>query len=184
MSLDGRPVVDQSRLPPERIGGENSTSKLDAVGCVLSSFTMALSHISGVDRDPVQLNRELVAAGAFANDGASLNLESAAQAAGVEVSRKIEMWEPGAVSVIDTALENGEAVLLRVDHKGDPGGDHTVLITGKNADGTYRGIDPAGGYEVTMVEDADGNLVGRGWREYTATDFRVISDRVDEQIAP
>jgi hypothetical protein len=134
---------------------------------------MALSKLTGVDRDPAQLNVELRDKGAF--EGGDLRLDKAAEIEGVQVTRPIEFWEPGAIQELDRAIDAGEPVLLRVDHTGDDTGDHTVLITGRNPDGSYRGIDPAGGYQLTMVKDSGGNLVGAGWREYRALSFRSMT---------
>ena len=65
--------------------------------------------------------------------------------------------------------------MVRVDYKDGPAGDHTIVLTHKNPDGSYGGVDPAGGRAVTMRPDAHGNLVGDGWRHYAATALTFVA---------
>lgn len=172
-SVSGVPVLDQSKLPRTQLG-ESSTATLSRQGCVLTSFAMVASKLTGQTQDPVALNDKLRDAGAFVDGTGMLNLDSAAKTLGLEAHR-VDVHHPGALSGLDQALRNGEPVMVRVDYKGGPEGDHTIVLTHKNPDGSYGGIDPAGGRAVTMRADANGNLVGDGWRHYNATALTFVS---------
>jgi lysozyme family protein len=57
-------------------------------------------------------------------------------------------------------LGKGKPVVIGVDRTGDSRTDHWMTVTGKNADGSYRVNDPAGGKTITM-EMRNGKLVSR-----------------------
>lgn len=175
--VGGVPVLDQSKLPREQLG-ESSTATLRGQGCVLTSLAMVASKLTGEAQEPVALNDKLKAAGAFVDGTGMLDVSKAAAVLGLAASR-VEMHAPGALDGLDRSLRRGEPVMLRVDYKNGPEGDHTVVLTGRNADGSYTGIDPAGGRAVTMRADADGNLVGDGWRHYTATAYTTVTPASD-----
>ena len=71
--------------------------------------------------------------------------------------------------------EMNQRLIAGVDYNDDGMGDHTVLLTGINPDGSFRGVDPAGKIAVNMKADANENINGVGWRKYTAIDFRIVT---------
>jgi len=179
-SVGGVPVLDQSKLPKTRLG-ESKTATLSGQGCVLTSLAMVASKLKGEPQDPVALNDTLRDAGAFVDGTGMLNVGTAAGALGLE-AHAVAIGDPGALSGLDGALRRGEPVMVRVDYKGGPGGDHTVVLTHRNPDGSYGGIDPAGGRAVLMRPDAHGNLIGDGWRHYTATGLTFVATPDDDDI--
>jgi len=178
--LGGVPVLDQNKLPVGHLG-ESSTASLRGQGCVLTSFAMVASKLTGEPQDPAALNDKLKDAGAFVDGTGMLNVSKAAAVLGLE-SSAVDSHAPGALAGVDSALRRGEPVMVRVDYKNDAKGDHTIVLTGRNPDGSYSGIDPAGGRAVTMRPDADGNLVGEGWQHYKATAYTMVSPSSDFEM--
>ena len=147
-SVAGVPILDQSKLPRLQLG-ESKTATLSGQGCVLTSFAMVASKLKGEVQDPVALNDTLREYGAFVDGTGMLNVGNAARVLGLE-AHHVDIHQPGALPGLDQALRNGEPVMVRVDYKDGPAGDHTIVLTHKNPDGSYGGVDPAGGRAVTM----------------------------------
>jgi peptidoglycan hydrolase-like protein with peptidoglycan-binding domain len=169
--LDGYPVYDQNDNKG-RLG--LGTAYLSEKGCIVTSLAMAVSKTGGETISPEEMNQRLIAGGAFAPGQGALQWNKGAEVAGVDI-RKVPMDEPGAVETLKTALRAGNPVMMRVDYNGDGMGDHTVLLTGINPDGSFRGVDPAGKIAVNMKADTNENINGVGWRKYTAIDFRIVT---------
>jgi peptidoglycan hydrolase-like protein with peptidoglycan-binding domain len=172
-TVDGVPVMDQNKLPRTQLG-ESKDATMSGQGCVLTAFAMVASKLKGEVQDPVALNDAFREQGAFERGSGRLKVGDAAQSLGLKAD-SVKIHDPGALSALDASLRSGEPVMVRVDYKGDADGDHTIVLTRRNPDGSYSGIDPAGGGSVTMRADVNGNLVGDGWRHYSATALTFVS---------
>lgn len=141
---------------------------------------MALSKISRVHVDPAVLNDDLLQSGAFLKDTGQLNLDKAATVVGIAITPALQPDAPGLAGHLTQLSFDQASLLVRVDYEpADGDGNHTILLTSVTPDGTFHGIDPAGGFEIEMVFDANGNLVGHGSKEFRATSLRIVEARDD-----
>jgi len=170
-TFDGVPVTNQNDLSGN-VRLNHVGASLSSKGCVLTSFAMVLSKATGVHVDPERLNDELAGTGAFM--GGSLVIPEAARLVGLQASEKLDPHAPGFPEALKQLNFDQGVLLVRVDYEPvNGGGDHTVIFTSYE-DGVFHGIDPAGGFEIQATFDGDGNLVGRGAREFMITNMRII----------
>jgi hypothetical protein len=176
--LDGYPAIIMARQDSsEPLGNTTNAAKFNLTiqGCVITSFAMAASKLTGQPVTPAGLNADK---SNFAPGSADFNIAVSAAKHGLTHTR-MDLSDPGAVDVLRKKVDAGNPVLLRVDFTRGPEGDHTVLITGRTGN-TLRGIDPAGGRSVEMTIESDGSIRGAGWRYYQAVSFIAVS-KVDKQ---
>ncbi len=110
-----------------------SSSKLRARGCAVSSMAMALSGATGKEINPGQLDAYLDKHGGY--DGQNnLHWAVAGQAAGVETSRVMR----ASLTDIENKLAANRPVVLGVDYKAKdkdkPGAEHWITVTGTAMD--------------------------------------------------
>jgi peptidoglycan hydrolase-like protein with peptidoglycan-binding domain len=169
-----------------RIG--NSGKTIRQVGCMMTSFAMASTAITGnKDMNPARANDLIKSRGGFV--GASLSTDRAANALGMRMVGRIGTHNSSPQQLqnrIDQSLQAGRPCVLGVDYRKGSGGtgngtgvDHWVTITGKNADGSYNCVDPAGGRTFTLRPGRNGLLEGNsplGNKHYVAKEA-VLLDR-------
>ena len=73
-------------------------------------------------------------------------------------------------------LDAGRPVVAGVDYRrgrssGFSAADHFITITGRNADGSYTAVDPAGGHEITLRSDGNGMLRGGRNNRYRVSEM-------------
>jgi len=155
-------VVPMSQLDwADQLGNGDRTIRQS--GCCLTALTMAAGKITGEQGlNPRIANERIRAAGGFS--GADLLLDRAASTLGVKVTGRSAITSCNSEKLygqMDQSLAEGRPILAGVDYKsgnssGMSNADHFVTITGKNPDGSYRAIDPAGGKEITFRKGKDG----------------------------
>lgn len=160
-------VVPMSQLDYNSQLG-NGSRTIRQAGCFMTSMTMAASRITGdTSLNPAVANQRIRAAGGYS--GSNLNAPRAAEALGMRMTSR-DAVTPGnqqrMITNLDRSLEQGRPVVAGVDYKGGSSSgvsnaDHFVTITGRNADGSYSAIDPAGGREITFRRGEDGYLHAR-----------------------
>ncbi len=143
----------------------NGGHTIRSAGCYLTALTMASSKITGDQSlNPSIANQRVRAAGGFS--GSNLLVDKAANALGMNVTGRQAFTPSNAsqmVSQLDANLDAGRPVVAGVDYKSGSSSstsnaDHFLTITGRNEDGSYTAIDPAGGHEITFERAADGSL--------------------------
>lgn len=159
-------VVPMSQLDyNEKLGAGNLTIR--KAGCFLTSLTMAATKITGqTDLDPAKASRLIKDKGGFV--GSNLRSDRAADALGMKIVSRSAISPSNAskkLTEVDQSLADGRPVVAGVDYKTGQSSafskaDHFITIVGKNADGTYKAIDPAGGKEITLTRGSDGMLRG------------------------
>ena len=143
----------------------NGGQTIRSAGCYMTALTMAASKITGDQSlNPSVANQRIRAAGGYS--GSNLIVDRAANALGMNVVDR-QAYTAGnqreLISALDNSLEQGRPVVAGVDYKSGSSSstsdaDHFLTITGRNADGTYSAIDPAGGHEITFEQAPDGTL--------------------------
>jgi peptidoglycan hydrolase-like protein with peptidoglycan-binding domain len=166
----------------------NSNKTIRQVGCMMTSFAMASTAITGnAQMNPAEANRRITAAGGFV--GALLVPDKAAAALGMRVTGRVGTHNSSAGAMqqrLDAALAAGRPAVVGVDYRAGSGGtgngngvDHWMTITGKNPDGSYTAVDPAGGRPMTLRVGPNGLLEGNaplGNKHYVAKEM-VFLDR-------
>ncbi len=140
-------------------------------GCMMSAYAMASTGLTGRDTNPAAANDAIKRAGGFSGSG--LIGPTAARALGMREVQRTGTHSTSTQNMkntIDAALAKGQAVVLGVDYKAGSNGtsngtgvDHWLTVVGKDPQGNYLVLDPAGGKQITMHADANGMLTGRGW---------------------
>jgi LysM repeat protein len=153
-----------------------------AIGCAMTTVTMALDGITGQKMTPKEMNEFLRKNGGY-DRGGSVNWEVMGKAARPPVGVKRQPEGSYGPKQIDAELAAGRPVAIHVDYHGKNGakgpdgkGDHWILITGKTADGHYTANDPAGGKQITMHEE-NGKLVADSGKPYVSTGGAVTFSR-------
>ncbi|RYZ44681.1 MAG: hypothetical protein EOO72_05650, partial [Myxococcaceae bacterium] len=117
------------------------------------------SALSGETVTPAEMDRHLDANGGY-DKNSNVVWEKTTSAVKTQppitTSREFKQ-RPGD---LDQHLAKGKPVVIGVDRTGDGKTDHWMTVTGKNADGSYRVNDPAGGKTITM-EMRNGKLASR-----------------------
>lgn len=146
----------------------NGGRTIRQAGCFLTSLAMASSRITGdTSLNPATANSRVRAAGGFS--GSNLNAPRAAEALGMRMTGRSAVTggnQQRMMRELDRNLDAGRPVVVGVDYKGGASSgvssaDHFLTITGRNADGSYTAIDPAGGRELTFRRGEDGYLRAR-----------------------
>jgi hypothetical protein len=144
--------------------GNGGYRTIAQAGCFLTSLAMASECLTGQRWDPVTANAQVKQAGAFR--GAGLEMPDAAQALGLRVT-----WR-GALDAGDAQAKQGslrahlgagQVAVACVDlgpgsTSGVSEGDHFILIDAAGPNGTFFGVDPAGGVRVRLTSDEQGFL--------------------------
>lgn len=174
-SETSEPTVN-SQINPMRQGdkrwgktklGNSATGSIHSYGCAMVSLTMAGTflgertdhwpkNLDPQDLTPLKVNEIFKKSGVFTANSYMLYIVGGAKALGMEgkdsgIGKKLQS---SAIATIDAALKTG-LVLGHVDYKRSWKGDHWILLTDKNSDGSYLGIDPTYGKPVTLYTSAD-----------------------------
>lgn len=145
--------------------GSGSLS-MSGYGCALCTLTMAATHIGSrtshwpdglmpKDLTPVKANSILIKGGGFS--GSLIIMKTGATALGmdyVEYGRGSNLGDAD-YSRIAAHVQAGKPVAAHVDYKKSANGDHWILITKKNGDGSFTAIDPATGKTCTLRRPKD-----------------------------
>lgn len=156
----------------DRLGNGGATIRNG--GCFLTAMAMASTKIAGhANLDPRSANDLVRRGNGFS--GSSLVAENAARSLGMRVTGRVS---GRSISQLDRNLDSGRPVVAGVHYKGGAQkSDHFITITGRNADGSYSAIDPAGGKEITLRASGDGVLrANLGNKVYAVTEM-VLLDR-------
>jgi hypothetical protein len=160
----------------EQLG--NGGSSIRRAGCYLTAMTMASTRITGnMSLNPSVANDLVRRGGGFS--GSSLVVDNAARSLGMRV---LSRGAPS-MSRLDQSLDAGRPVVAGVDYKAGSSSarsnaDHFITITGRNADGSYSAIDPAGGRAITLHPTGDGRLRGQsGSKTYTVAEMTFLDAR-------
>jgi len=165
----------------------NSGKTIRQVGCKITAFAMAATAITGkTDLNPATAMSRIAQRNGFV--GASMHDGTGAAALGMRVESRIGTHNASPAKMtasLDRALQSGRPVVVGVDYRAGSGGtafgtgvDHWVTITGKNADGSYSAVDPAGGRSITLRPGADGLLGGNsahGSKHYVAKEMILLA---------
>jgi len=163
---DGVPVFNQAdaQWGAQKLGGKGefansgvSKSDIQSKGCAISSCAMAVSALSGQTITPEEMDNFLDNNRGY--DGNNVFFEKVGGAVKSDPPIRADRRGDVGPKTIDGELAKGRPVVLGVDHTGDGKTDHWITVTGKNADGTYRANDPAGGKQITLRAEG-GKLVG------------------------
>lgn len=151
-------VVPLSQLDSNATLG-NGPRTIRQAGCLLTSMTMVSNAMTGATRSPAEANQQLKSHGGFS--GSSMNTGAAANALGLRLTSRSSFT--GNTGAIDRALQAGRPVVVGVDYKAGSSSsmgrtDHFVVITGRNPDGSYQGINSAGGRPMTFTPDGHGGF--------------------------
>jgi len=147
--------------------GNSKKGTIHGYGCALVSLTMAATYMGSKTKHwpvnmtpqkltPIVTNDIFKKAGLFASSSLALHLVGGAKALGMEgkdsgIGAKMKS---SAIAKINNGLKNG-LILAHVDYKKDWKGDHWILLTDKNSDGSYSGIDPAYGKTLKLFTSPD-----------------------------
>jgi peptidoglycan hydrolase-like protein with peptidoglycan-binding domain len=179
-------VVPMSQSGHEGVMIGDTQVSLGSAGCLLTSFAMVSTAITGRrDMNPEMANDLVTANGGF--KGPAMKTIEGAAALGMKVVDRAIMATPSPAANrarMDESLAAGRPVVIGVDYKpgskgssNGTGVDHWMVVTGKNDDGSYRVIDSADGMEVTMRPGEDGLLHGYssgGAKAYTAREMILL----------
>jgi hypothetical protein len=174
-------AMNQGAYRHVRIGNSNST--IARTGCMLTSFAMASTMMTGErDLNPSIANDRVRAGRGF--QGGLLMMEPAARALGMRITGRIGTHNSNAAAMrttLDRQLAAGRPAVLGVDYRAGSGGsgngtgvDHWVTVTGRNANGTYTAIDPNGGRPFELRVGAGGLLQGAGANNYTVREMILL----------
>ncbi len=167
---DGVTPLNQNNNPRVPLGDQKGMrANLQDQGCVVTSFAMIASRLTGHAVTPAALNDDKAN---FLKGSDQFSSLLAVKGFGL-TSTPMSLSDPGAEQALLAAVDSGEGVMLRVDFVGDKHGDHTVVLTGRTGN-TLRGIDPATGGPVEMRIDTEGRITGAGWRRYQGVAFTII----------
>jgi hypothetical protein len=180
-------VVPMSQLDyNQQLGNGDRTIRRS--GCFLTAMTMAASRITqDTSLNPAVANDRIRAAGGFS--GSNLRADRAANALGMTMTDRRAINGSNRADLmrrLDASLDGGRPVVAGVNHtdgrssSGVSSADHFITITGRNADGSYAAIDPAGGREITLRLGSDGRLQGRspsGSRSYSVAELAFFERR-------
>lgn len=139
-------------------------SSIRSAGCFLTALAMASGKITGDSSlNPRVANDRIRNAGGFS--GSNLIVDRAADALGMKVTGRHAVTGANVEKMtteLDRNLDAGRPVVAGVDYKSGKSSsvsqaDHFLTITGRNADGSYAAIDPAGGKSITFSRGSDGH---------------------------
>lgn len=161
--VEGSPLGDTRVIPlaqasSNAILGEGPKT-IRQVGCLLTSLTMVSNTLTAHRRSVDEANRMVTAAGGF--QGVNMRFGPASEALGLRTTARGAFT--GDTSAMDAALAAGKPVIVGVDFKEGfssalGGADHFLVVTGKNPQGDYTGIDAANGKPLTFSRDDAGDL--------------------------
>lgn len=152
----------------------NGGATIRNAGCFLTAMAMASTRIAGNSNlDPRSANELVRRGNGFS--GSSLVAENAARSLGMRVTARVS---GRSTAQLDRNLDAGKPVVVGVHYKGGAQkSDHFITVTGRNGDGSYSAIDPAGGREITLRASGDGVLRANvGNKVYAVTEM-VLLDR-------
>jgi hypothetical protein len=175
-TVQPRPMVNQNvngYLPLSQLDyadalGNQEDISISSQGCALTVLTMAATAIGKrtekwptelqpKDLTPPKANKILKESGAFSQNSQSIAMSKGADALGmgyVEYGRSKDLTDSDVVN-FNNHLAKGLPIAAHVDYNVSPAGDHWVLVTQKNVDGTYVAIDPSGGKKFFMKARVD-----------------------------
>ena len=166
-SIDGYRPMNQ--LQHKKIKtGLSSNMTLSRTGCAVTTLAMAASAIGSAnkhwpanlapkDLTPPKANDILIKAGQFS--GGDLIMKGAANALGMsynEFGRNSNLSQAD-LTKLTSHLTKGYPAAAHVDYKSSSQGDHWILITKKNCDGSFTAIDPLFGGEIKLLTTSDTN---------------------------
>jgi hypothetical protein len=167
--------------------GGGSKNHIGAIGCAMTSVTMALDGITGSKMSPAQMNEFMKKNGGYTSGGSIQNWELMGKAVTPPVGVKRQSEGSFTPAKIDAELAAGRPVLVHVDYKQGSGanrklghdgqGDHWILITGKSADGKYLANDPAGGKKIELKSEGGKLHASSGGKDYISTGGAVTFSR-------
>lgn len=164
--------------------GGGSKNHIGAIGCAMTSVTMALDGITGSKMTPAQMNEFMRKNGGYTSGGSIQNWELMGKAVTPPVGVKRQPEGSMTPAKIDAELAAGRPVLVHVDYKDasrkpghDGKGDHWILITGKSADGKYLANDPAGGKKIELEAEGGKLHAASGGKDYISTGGAVTFSR-------
>lgn len=175
----GNPLGDTGVIP---LAQANSNAVLGEgpktirqVGCLLTSLTMVSNTLTTNRRSVEEANDIVTSAGGFR--GVNMRFGPASESLGLRTTARGAF--DGDTSAIDAALAGGKPVIVGVDFKEGSssalgGTDHFLVITGKNAEGSYTGIDAANGKPLAFSRTDAGEL--RSGR-YRLSEFITLEER-------
>lgn len=199
----------------ERLG--NSTLTVAGYGCALCTLTMAATSIGARTKHwpkaltpaaltPPKANRIINTGGGFS--GGCLYMKKAAGILGMDYEEYgfTSGLQGTELNRISSHISKGLPVAANVDYKNSSKGDHWVLISKKNGNGTYEAIDPTYGKTMLLRPPKDeteneryaartsgqrkGVLVGwpgnggveKNQQKYIVVRFALLSTKVDSQL--
>jgi hypothetical protein len=129
-------------------------------GCLLTSMAMVSNSVNGTSIGLEQANSRVKSGNGFS--GSNMNVGPAANALGMRLNSRASFT--GNTNAMDRALEQGKPVVVGVDYKAGSSSamgrtDHFLVVTGRNANGSYSAVDSAGGRELTFNRQANGEFV-------------------------
>jgi len=163
---EGLPKITALRQGDSRWGktllGNSKSGSIHGYGCAMVCLTMSATYLGSKTKywaendtpeklTPLIVNGILKKAGAFTANSLMLYIVGGAKALGMDGSDSGvgKKQKSTAISEVNQALKDG-LVMAHVDYKKDWKGDHWILITGKNCDGSYNAIDPAYGKNLKL----------------------------------
>jgi hypothetical protein len=175
----GNPLGDTGVIPlaqanSNAVLGEGPNT-IRQVGCLLTSLTMVSNTLTTNRRSVEEANDIVTSAGGFR--GVNMRFGPASESLGLRTTARGAF--DGDTSAIDAALAGGKPVIVGVDFKDGSssalgGTDHFLVITGKNSEGSYTGIDAANGRPLTFSRTDAGELrAGR----YRLSEFITLEER-------
>lgn len=148
--------------------GNSTSSTISRTGCTLTVLTMAATAIGSrnekwpanllpKDLTPVTANEILKSSNAFV--GGDMIIGKGATALGMnfkEYGRNVVLSSQD-INVIIAHLNKGYPVAAHVDYKRGAKGDHWILLTRYNTDGSFSAVDPLFGGEIKLIKSATNN---------------------------
>jgi hypothetical protein len=145
--------------------GNSSTGTIHSYGCAMVSLAMAATYLGSRTKHwpenltpqkmtPIHANNILKKAGVFTANSYMLYITGGANALGMQAKDSGVGVKLGASARgnIDQCLSSGGLVLVHVDYKKSWVGDHWLLLTQKNSNGEYSGVDPAYGKALKLYK--------------------------------
>lgn len=166
-AVNGYSAMNQLDYKKTRTG-HSAKYNLSATGCAVTTLAMAATAIGSTTEHwppdltprnltPPQANNIFIKAKQFT--GGDLIMRGGASALGMsytEYGRSSNLSQAD-LTKLNNHLSKGYPAAAHVDYKKSASGDHWILITKRNCDGSYSAIDPLFGGEISLLTTSDSN---------------------------
>lgn len=135
--------------------GQSTSTTIARAGCLLTTLTMAHNAFYKASLTPDAANERILRAGGFQGPNLLQGSNKPAQALGMVTppeAKKLKGVDYAALAqTVTEVLSRGGIPVIHVTHDGDLTGDHFLMITKRNPDGSFTAVDPAGAADVIAL---------------------------------